>query len=132
MANALSTGALFDLLKNECGGFDFLHHWQQGEFHQDLVLSVKEQHGLPGPILVVSTNSNAGVKEVLCLDQVPTEARSGTCGVRTSSNSPARCPPFSRLRGRDTGSTRRACSPPTREASTARSFGSVSLAAAGD
>ena len=43
LANALSTGALLDLLKKECGGFDLLHHWQQGEFHQDLVLSVKDQ-----------------------------------------------------------------------------------------
>ena len=73
LAKALSTGALLNLLTKECGGFDLLHHWQQGEFHQDLVLSVRDQHGLPGPILVVSTNCNAGVKEVLCLDQVPTE-----------------------------------------------------------
>ena len=34
---------------------------------------MKDPHGLPSPILVVSTNCNAGVKEVLCLDQVPTE-----------------------------------------------------------
>ena len=74
LAQTLSTGALFDLLNKECGGFDPLHHWQQGEFHQDLVLSVKDPHSLPGSILVVATNCNAGVKEVLCLIEAPTES----------------------------------------------------------
>lgn len=74
LAQTLSTGTLLELLNSECGGFELLHHWRQGEFHQDLVLSVKDPHGLPGSVLVVATNCNAGVKEVLCLSEAPTES----------------------------------------------------------
>jgi hypothetical protein len=71
LADELSSKALLEVLQQEHGGFDLLHHWQQGEFHHDIVLAVKERRALPGAILVVATNCNAGVKEVLCFDRVP-------------------------------------------------------------
>jgi hypothetical protein len=71
LAETLSSGALVEALEREHGGFELLHHWQQGEFHHDIVLALKEPGALPGPILVVATNCNAGVKEVLCFDRVP-------------------------------------------------------------
>jgi hypothetical protein len=71
LAATLSSGALLELLRTECGGFDLLDHWQQGEFHHDFILSVRKPAGLPGPILVVATNCNAGVKEVICFDRPP-------------------------------------------------------------
>jgi len=71
LAETLSLGALLDTLRMGCGGFELLEHHQQGEFHHDLVLRVSESEGLPGPILVVSTNCNGGIKEVLAFDDVP-------------------------------------------------------------
>ena len=46
-------------------------HWKQGEFHHDVVLRVEQARGLPGPVIVVSTNCNGGVKEVLCFAELP-------------------------------------------------------------
>jgi hypothetical protein len=72
LAAELSTGAVLELLRRACAGFELLDHWQQGEFHHDLVLRVNDVTVLPGPILIVATNCNAGVKEVLCFAQLPT------------------------------------------------------------
>lgn len=53
-------------------GIEHINHWKQGEFHHDIVLRVKDPpEELPGEILVISTNCNGGVKEVLCLENVP-------------------------------------------------------------
>ena len=71
LADRLSSQAVIEILEREHEGFELLHHWQQGEFHHDLVLSVHEPRDLPGRILVVATNCNAGVKEVLCFADVP-------------------------------------------------------------
>ncbi len=72
LAEALSLGALLEILRTRFGGFELLSHHQQGEFHHDLVLRVKEVGALPGSVLVVSTNCNGGIKEVLAFDEVPT------------------------------------------------------------
>lgn len=54
------------------GGFEHLDHWQQGEFHHDHVLRVDAARlGLEGAIVVVATNCNGAVKEVLNFAQVP-------------------------------------------------------------
>lgn len=71
LAAELSSGAVLERLQQQHGGFDLLHHWQQGEFHHDFVLAVKEPRGLPSQILVMATNCNAGVKELLCFADVP-------------------------------------------------------------
>ena len=70
LANELILGAVLSRLA-ETGGYDLLDHWQQGEFHHDVVLRVNGDHGLPGPILVVATNCNGGVKKVLSFEAVP-------------------------------------------------------------
>ena len=71
LADRLSSQAVIEVLEREYEGFALLHHWQQGEFHHDLVLAVNEPRDLPGRVLVVATNCNAGVKEVLCFADVP-------------------------------------------------------------
>lgn len=54
------------------GGYEIVEHWKQGEFHHDLVLRVgTPKEDLPGDILVVSTNCDGGVKELLCFGEVP-------------------------------------------------------------
>ena len=72
LASRLTLGDLLDTLRASAGGYTLAAHFQQGEFHHDVVLRVAEPRGLPGPVLVVSTNCNGGVKEVLCLEAEPT------------------------------------------------------------
>ena len=67
----LALGSLLSTLEAHTGGYDLVDHWQQGEFHHDLVLRVPRAGDLPGPVLVVATNCNGGVKEILCFDDVP-------------------------------------------------------------
>ncbi len=70
LAECLSLGSLLEHLRATVGGYRLLDHWTQGEFHHDVVIKV-ESSTLPGPILVISTNCNGGVKEVLCFSSVP-------------------------------------------------------------
>lgn len=66
-------GALLEQVGHECGGYDLLLHHQQGEFHHDLFVRIPDAAPrLPGEYLVISTNCNGGVKEVLCFGE-PTE-----------------------------------------------------------
>ena len=70
LADTLSLKGVFDGLR--AFGWSHVDHWQQGEFHHDVVIRVDAPPpSLPGTVLVVSTNCNGGVKEVLCLDQAP-------------------------------------------------------------
>jgi len=72
LADALVLGALLDRVRRRWEGYELLDHWQQGEFHHDTVLRVRRSAGeLPGSILVVATNCNGGIKEVLCFGEVP-------------------------------------------------------------
>src|SRR3954449_5275336 len=71
LARNLGLGSLLDDVRARLGGYQIVDHWQQGEFHHDLVLRVNPAQQLPGPILVVATNCNGGVKEVLCFGQIP-------------------------------------------------------------
>jgi hypothetical protein len=73
IAQNLALGSLLADLKASFGGYEILDHWQQGEFHHDLLLRVEPKGRLPGPVLVVATNCNGGVKEVLCFDVAPQE-----------------------------------------------------------
>lgn len=66
LADTLVLGALLNRVKERHGGFELLAHWKQGEFHHDVVLQLD---GLG--VLVVSTNCNGGIKEVLTFDSVP-------------------------------------------------------------
>jgi len=67
LADERVLGALLDQVRRDFGGYDLLLHHQQGEFHHDVFLRVANPSpDLPGAFLVISTNCNGGVKEVLC------------------------------------------------------------------
>jgi hypothetical protein len=64
-------GAFLEALARCSGPYAVVAHWQQGEFHHDLVLRVADAAALPAPVVVVATNCNAGIKEVLWFDAPP-------------------------------------------------------------
>jgi hypothetical protein len=72
LANTLVLGALLDRCRLQYGGYELCAHWKQGEFHHDLVLRLhRPVPELGGSILVVSTNCNGGIKEILCVREAP-------------------------------------------------------------
>jgi hypothetical protein len=72
LAGTLLLGALLERVRARFGAYELLDHWKQGEFHHDIVVRVANtERDLPGDILVIATNCNGGVKEVLCFDGVP-------------------------------------------------------------
>ena len=77
LATSLVLGELLNRVREHWGGYELLAHWQQGEFHHDVVIRVHareanlRQADLPEVILVVATNCNGGVKEVLCFGEMP-------------------------------------------------------------
>jgi hypothetical protein len=64
-------GSLLDELNRAHGGYQLLEHWQQGEFHHDVALRLRPSSPLPGPILIVATNCNSGIKELLSFRELP-------------------------------------------------------------
>jgi hypothetical protein len=76
LARSLVLGALLDELTRHFGSYELVAHWTQGEFHHDVVLRLPEAAGaqLPGRVLVVATNCNGGIKEVLCFGDIPDRA----------------------------------------------------------
>ncbi|HMF44531.1 MAG TPA: hypothetical protein VKQ32_27845 [Polyangia bacterium] len=71
LSQQLGLGSLLAELTTRFGGYDLVDHWQQGEFHHDLVLRVPDGTPLPGPFLLVATNCNGGIKELLCFERAP-------------------------------------------------------------
>jgi hypothetical protein len=71
LASAMILGGVLDRVRERWGSYELLAHWTQGEFHHDVVLGVEATHELPGGALVVATNCNGGVKEVLWFDDKP-------------------------------------------------------------
>lgn len=71
LADTLALGSLLEQLRASVGPYELLDHWQQGEFHHDVVMRVADTRQLPGRVLVVAINCNGGVKEVLCFDELP-------------------------------------------------------------
>lgn len=71
LAARMTLGDLLETVRAICGGYDLVQHHTQGEFHHDVVVRVRTPRGLPGEYLVVSTNCNGGVKEVLCVAEAP-------------------------------------------------------------
>jgi hypothetical protein len=72
LAQTLDLGSLLEAVSRRYGDFALVDHWQQGEFHHDVVIRVSERAtDLPGRVLVVSSNCNGGIKEVLAFDEVP-------------------------------------------------------------
>lgn len=72
LAQYLGLGSLLKALTESHGGYEVLDLWQQGEFHNDLLLRVDATaSGLPGRYLLVATNCNGGVKELMCFNHRP-------------------------------------------------------------
>lgn len=71
LSQHLALGALLEALARDHRGYDLLAHWQQGEFHHDVVLRVHARGALPGDILIAATNCNGGLKELLCFAEQP-------------------------------------------------------------
>jgi hypothetical protein len=72
LAGTLVSGALLERVRERWGRYELVDHWQQGEFHHDVVVRVSNATPeLPGATLVVATNCNGGIKEVLCFEDVP-------------------------------------------------------------
>ena len=73
LAASLVLGALLTEASRAFGGYELVAHWTQGEFHHDVVLLLPQGalEALPGRYLVVATNCNGGVKEVLCFAEAP-------------------------------------------------------------
>jgi hypothetical protein len=76
LARSLVLGALLDEVTCLFGSYELVAHRTQGEFHHDVVLRLPATAAadLPGTVLVVSTNCNGGVKEVLCFSDIPERA----------------------------------------------------------
>ena len=72
VVEALTLGAVLEALQERHGGYELLAHWKQGEFHHDVLVRASDARNLPGPVLVVATNCNGGVKELSFYDEVPT------------------------------------------------------------
>jgi hypothetical protein len=73
LARTRELGVLLSAVSERYATYDLLAHWTQGEFHHDVVVQLPEAalRDLPGRVLVVATNCNGGVKEVLCFAEVP-------------------------------------------------------------
>jgi len=71
LSHQLGLGPLLSTLTDRLGGYEIVDHWQQGEFHHDIVVRVSDATSLRGPVLVIATNCNGGVKEILCFSSVP-------------------------------------------------------------
>ncbi len=72
LTSSAALTSVLHVMRETYGGYLVLDHWKQGEFHHDIVLKIaKPRPIIPGEILVVGTNCNGGVKEILCFDQVP-------------------------------------------------------------
>jgi hypothetical protein len=66
IAETLMLGPALERLRDAVGGYDLVEHAQQGEFHHDVLVRV------PGDRwLVIATNCNAGIKEVLVFGERP-------------------------------------------------------------
>jgi hypothetical protein len=62
LASHLGLGSLLSALPSS---YALVDHWTQGEFHHDVLLRLDDC------VLVVATNCNGGVKEILAFDDVP-------------------------------------------------------------
>ena len=71
LATYLALGDLLRTVADGHGGYTLSAHWTQGEFHHDVVVTLDGPGPVPAPVLVIATNCNGGVKELLALEGVP-------------------------------------------------------------
>ena len=59
-------------IRSAFGRYSLHAHWSQGEFHHDIVVNVSTSGSeLPSSWIVLSTNCNGGIKEVLSVEAAP-------------------------------------------------------------
>lgn len=51
---------------SKIGKYSVLAHWQQGEFHHDLLIKTMNDE-----IIVIATNCNGGIKEIFQFENIP-------------------------------------------------------------
>jgi hypothetical protein len=86
LTRSLVLGDLLAELIRLHGGFELVEHWTQGEFHHDVVLRLPPGAlAAAASVLVVATNCNGGVKELLAFDDVPSRRALWDYRVGTSS-----------------------------------------------
>lgn len=73
LARSLDMSTLLEELTKRYGGYELRAHWTQGEFHNDTVLWLTDEAAekLHARVLVIATNCNGGVKEVLAFAEMP-------------------------------------------------------------
>jgi len=72
LSRYLLLGGLLEEIRRRWGSYELVDHWQQGEFHHDVVVRVPgAATDLGGEIVVIATNCNGGVKEVISFTEVP-------------------------------------------------------------
>jgi hypothetical protein len=73
LARHLVLGALLEDVSKRYRSYELVAHWVQGEFHHDVILKLPEdaRAELGGRFLVVATNCNGGVKEIICFAELP-------------------------------------------------------------
>ena len=76
LARCLTVNVLLDAMTRRFGGYEVVAHWTHGEPHHDIVLMLPATAtaDLPGRVLVVATNAEGGIKEILCFADVPDRA----------------------------------------------------------
>lgn len=67
LAATLSLGAALEILKERFGAYELLAHWKQGEFHHDVLVAIEAEPAF----VVIATNCNGGIKEVLRFSEQP-------------------------------------------------------------
>ena len=88
-------GALLEAIRRGWGAYDLLAHHRQGEFHHDVIIRVPNaKPRLPGRYLVISTNCNGGVKEVLCFDDPVEPSALWHCRCPGNAEFSGRLPPL--------------------------------------
>ena len=50
LSQQLGLGSLLSELTSRTGGYDLVDHWQQGEFHHDVVLRLPHKADEPAPV----------------------------------------------------------------------------------
>jgi hypothetical protein len=70
LARHLALGSLLDAIRERFGGYNLVEHYTQGEFHHDVIIKLPDQ-AAPCVYLVIATNCNGGVKELLAFAELP-------------------------------------------------------------
>jgi hypothetical protein len=72
LAEKLTLGSLLEEVRHQFGDYELIAHWQQGEFHHDIVIQLPKLTNKDWPqFVVIATNCNGGVKEVLSFSELP-------------------------------------------------------------